>query len=141
MANRAESVIYIIQSASYGFNNPGDKILSEIAAQTGGAAFFPLRGGVGADMGTGYLSHGQIGETSQNKGLGAETGIFSAQKLEHLADSLESIGRELNDQYTLGYAPTNDLMDGTYRSIRVVVANRKGIQVRSKMGYFATAEQ
>jgi len=90
-------------------------------------------------LGTGYLSHGQIGDTSQNKGLGAETGIFSATRLIHLAESLEAIGRELNEQYNLGYTPTNDAMDGTYRSIRVV-ALRKGVQVRAKPGYFATGE-
>ncbi len=140
MARRAETVTYLIANARYGFTNPGDKVLGDIAQLTGGAAFFPLREGVGSDLETGYLSHGQIGDTSQNKGLGAETGKFSAEKLVRLADALESIGRELNDQYSLGYTPTNDAMDGTYRAIRVEVA-RKGVQVRTKTGYFATLEQ
>jgi len=140
MARRAETVIYLIANARYGFTNPGDVVLQDLAQRTGGAAFFPLRQAVGADLETGYLSHGQIGDTSQNKGLGAETGRFSAEKLVHLAEALESIGRELNDQYSLGYTPTNDTVDGTYRAIRVEVA-RKGVQVRTKAGYFATAEQ
>jgi Ca-activated chloride channel homolog len=140
MARRAETVVYLIASARYGFTNPGDDVLEDIAQRTGGAAFFPLREAPGADLGTGYLSHGQIGDTSQNKGLGAETGRFSAEKLVHLAEALESIGRELNDQYSLGYTPINDAVDGTYRAIRVEVA-RKGVQVRTKAGYFATAEQ
>ena len=140
MARRAETVIYLIANARYGFTNPGDDVLEDIAHRTGGAAFFPLRQGVGSDLETGYLSHGQIGDTSQNKGLGAETGKFSAEKLVRLAEALESIGRELNDQYSLGYTPANDAVDGTYRAIRVEVA-RKGVQVRTKAGYFATAEQ
>ncbi len=140
MARRAETVIYLIANAPYGFTNPGDKVLADIAQLTGGAALFPLREAVGTDMETGYLSHGQIGETSQNKGLGAETGKFSAEKLVHLAEALESIGRELNDQYSLGYTPSNDAVDGTYRTIKVEVA-RKGVQVRTKAGYFASAEQ
>ena len=140
MARRAETVIYVIANPRYGFTNPGDEVLEDIAQHTGGAAFFPLREGVGSDLETGYLSHGQIGDTSQNKGLGAETGRFSAEKLVRLAEALESIGRELNDQYSLGYTPTNDAMDGTYRAIRVEVA-RKGVRVRTKVGYFATAEQ
>jgi len=122
------------------YANPGDDVLEDIDHRTGGAAFFPLRQGVGSDLETGYLSHGQIGDTSQNKGLGAETGKFSAEKLVRLAEALESIGRELNDQYSLGYTPANDAVDGTYRAIRVEVA-RKGVQVRTKAGYFATAEQ
>jgi len=139
MAHKAETIIYAIGNAPYGYSNPSDKILEKIAEETGGAAFFPLKYSPGADLGTGYLSHGQIGETSQNKGLGAETGIFSAERLVRLADSLDSIGRELNEQYNLGYTPTNNTLDGTYRTIRVV-ATRRGIVLRWKPGYFATAE-
>ncbi len=139
MAHKVGAVIYAIGNAAYGYSNPADKVLELIAEQTGGAAFFPLRASPGADLGTGYLSHGQIGETSQNKGLGAETGTYSAQRLIKLADSLEAIGRELNEQYTIGYTPRNNLLDGTFRAIRIV-ASRKGAQVRTKPGYFATPE-
>jgi VWFA-related protein len=139
MAHKAEAIIYAIGNAAYGYTNPSDKILEALADATGGAAFFPLRYSPGADLGTGYLSHGQIGDTSQNKGLGAETGIYSAERLIRLADSLEAISRELNEQYNLGYTPTNTALDGTYRTIRVVTL-RKGVQWRWKPGYFATAE-
>jgi len=139
MARKAETLIYTIGNAAYGYTNPGDEGLERLAKDTGGASYFPLRKSPGTDMATGYLSHGQIGETSQNKGLGAETGAFSAQRLVQLADSLEAIGRELNDQYTIGYTPTKSALDGTYRSIKVVV-HRKGVEVRWKPGYFATAE-
>ncbi len=139
MTHRAETAIYAIGNNAYGYDNPGDKILKLIAVETGGAAFFPEEKSPGTDLATGYLSHGQIGETSQNKGLGASTGIYSAQRLIHLADSLEAIGRELYEQYSLGYTPTNSKLDGTYRIIRVV-ALRKGVQIRAKPGYFATAE-
>jgi VWFA-related protein len=139
MARKAETLIYAIGNAAYGYANPGDKILERLAGETGGSGFFPLEETPGTDLATGYLSHGQIGDTSQNKGLGVQTGIFSAYRLMQLADSLEKIGRELNDQYTIGYTPTNDKLDDTYRSIRVV-ALRKGVQVRSKPGYFASAE-
>jgi hypothetical protein len=140
MAPGAETVIYTIGNSAYGFHNPGDKILRQLAEATGGAGFFPLQEEYpGTDLETGYLSHGQIGETSQNKGLGASTGVFSAEKLIHLADSLDSIGRELNDQYNIGYTPSNAKLDGTYRAIRVV-ALRKGLEIRAKPGYFATPE-
>ncbi len=139
MAHLAETMIYTIDLAAYGFSNAGDKTLAALAEQTGGAPFTPLGETPGTDLGTGYLSHGQIGETSQNKGLGADTGAYSAQRLIRLADSLEAISRELNEQYTLGYTPTHDALDGTYRSIKVV-ALRKHVQVRAKPGYFATAE-
>ena len=139
MARKAETLIYAIGNAAYGYANPADKILETISVETGGAAFFPLEETPGTDLGTGYLSHGQIGDTSQNKGLGAATGVYSATRLVQLADSLESIGHELNEQYSLGYTPANNKADGTYRTIRVV-ARRKDVKVRAKPGYFAATE-
>jgi VWFA-related protein len=139
MAHKAETMIYTIGNANYGFTNAGDDILAGFAEGTGGGAFFPLREAPGTDLATGYLSHGQIGETSQNKGLGAETGTFSAQRLVHIADAMEAIYHELGAQYDLGYTPTNDALDGTYRSIRVLLT-RKGVTCRWKPGYFAIGE-
>ena len=140
MAHRAETSIYAISNAAYGFTNPGDKYLSALAGQTGGTAYFPLREGIGADMATGYLSHGTMNDDgSQNKGLGAASGIYSAERLIRLADALDSLGRTLNDQYSIGYTPSNAVMDGTYRAIKVV-AQRRGVTVRAKAGYFASAQ-
>ncbi len=141
MARRAGTAIYTIGNVAYGFDNPGDKILKDISEATGGASFFPLRQRAdqagGTDYATGYLSHGQIGDTSQNTGLNASTGIYSAQRLIRLADSLEAISEQLADQYSIGYRSTNPRMDGTYRTIKVVCL-RKDVEVRYKPGYFAT---
>lgn len=139
MARRSETAVYTIGNAAWGFHNPGDKVLEELAEQTGGAPFFPRQETPGTDLATGYLSHGQIGDTSQNKGLDAGTGIYSAQRLIALADSLDAIQRQLTDQYNVGYTSTNPKMDGTYRAIKVETL-RKGVEVRAKPGYFATPE-
>jgi hypothetical protein len=132
-------MVYTVGTAAYGFSNPGDKLLEDISDESGGYASFPLREASGTDLETGYLSHGQVGETSQNKGLGAETGRFSAERLINLADVLQTIGRNLDEQYTIGYKPLRSSLDGTYRSIKVVI-NRRGVTLRWKPGYFATAE-
>jgi VWFA-related protein len=42
--------------------------------------------------------------------------------------------------YTLGYYPTHGQWDGRYHPITVRV-NRRGVQVRCRKGYFATAEE
>jgi VWFA-related protein len=139
MARKAETVIYGIGNTAYGFSNPAERILQEISAKTGGAAYFPREETPGTDLATGYLSQGQIGDTSQNKGLGAGTGIYAATRLMQLADLLDAIGRELREQYSLGYTSTNNKADGTYRSVRVV-ARRKALTVRAKPGYFAPTE-
>ena len=139
IARMAETMIYTIGTAAYGFTNPGDKLLEDLSEATGAYPSFPLRENTGTDLETGYLSHGQIGETSQNKGLGAETGKFSAERMMHLANALQAIGRDLDEQYTIGYRPQRDALDGTYRSIRVECAHR-GVTLRWKPGYFARGE-
>jgi len=140
MAHRAETAIYTIGNTPYGYANPGAKYLEQLADDTGGAAFFPERKSPGTDYLTGYLSHGQFDNLEQNKGLGAETGIYTAQKMIALADSLDAIRRQLANQYLIGYTPTDSTLDGTYRKIRVV-AQRKNVVIRYKPGYFATGDQ
>jgi VWFA-related protein len=140
MARMCETMIFTVGTAAYGFSNPGDKLLQNISTETGAYASFPLRDDpLGSDMETGYLSHGQIGETSQNKGLGAATGRFSAERLVVLSDALQAIGRNLDEQYSIGYRPARDALDGTYRNIKLVTSQR-GVFLRWKPGYFATAE-
>jgi VWFA-related protein len=140
MAHRAETAIYTIGNTPYGYSNPGAKYLDRVADNTGGASFFPERKTAGTDYLTGYLSHGQFDSLEQNKGLGAETGIYTAQRMIALADSLEAIRRQLTNQYLIGYTPTDRALDGTYRKIRVV-ARRKGVIIRYKPGYFATNDR
>lgn len=140
MAHRAETSIYTIGNTPYGFDNPGAKYLEKVAENTGGTAFFPERKTPGTDFLTGYLSHGQFDSLEQNKGLGAETGIYTAQKMLALADSLDAIRRQLTNQYLIGYTSTDNALDGTYRKIRVI-ADRKGVIIRYKPGYFASSGQ
>ncbi|HEV2425736.1 MAG TPA: VWA domain-containing protein [Terriglobia bacterium] len=141
MAHRAETVIYTIVNSPYGFTQDSNAVLKRLAQLTGGAYFFPQSDPEGADIGSGYLSHGSVGCTSQQEGLGAKTGIYTAQRLAHLSDSVEAIGKELNDQYFIGYTPTNSVLDGTYRTIKVELAQQhRDVRIRYKPGYFATAE-
>ena len=139
MARMAETMIFTVGTAAYGFDNPGDKLLEEMSTETGGYPSFPLRNAPGTDMESGYLAHNQIGETSQNKGGGAETGKFSSERLVNLVEALQAIGRDLSEQYTIGYKPLRDALDGTYRSIKVETT-RHGVILRWKPGYFASAQ-
>jgi VWFA-related protein len=139
MARMTETMIYTVGTAAYGFSNPGDKFLEDMSTETGGYATFPLRDAPGTDLESGGLSDNQIDGTSQNKGSGAETGRFSAERLENLVNALQAIGRDLGEQYTIGYRPMRDALDGTYRSIRVETT-RRGVNLRWKPGYFAKAE-
>ncbi len=140
MARMAETMIYTVDTAAYGFSNPGDKNLEALASDTGGYPLYPLRDTPGTDMQSGYLSHGQIDDTSQNKAEGAETGELSSERMANLAGALQLIGHDLSEQYLISYKPTRNALDGTYRSIKVETT-RRGVILRWKPGYFATAVQ
>ena len=139
MARLAEVVVYAIGTTSYGFSNPGNKILKRLAAETGGEVYFPLMKTYGADM-RGLISHGvQFEGTSQNMAISKGQGIYSTERFMQMIDSIASIRRELEEQYSLAYTPANPYLDGTYRTIQVKV-RRKGVNLRFKKGYFAVTE-
>jgi len=49
------------------------------------------------------------------------------------------IAHEIRNQYILAYSPTNQALDGKFRSIRVTVKAPGNPTVRTRNGYFATA--
>ena len=48
------------------------------------------------------------------------------------------IARQIRNQYTIAYAPLNQALDGTYRTIRVAVSATERLTVRARTGYRAT---
>lgn len=54
----------------------------------------------------------------------------------------ESIARDIRAQYVIGYKPSNNKQDGTYRTLRVVARSPKlgKLEVRTRAGYYATAK-
>ena len=63
--------------------------------------------------------------------------VFFPYKVDDLAESFQDIGAELRSQYFIAYAPSVP-PDGKYRKIQVDIADRKGLTVRTRKGYFAT---
>ena len=50
------------------------------------------------------------------------------------------IARDIRNQYTVAYYPTNTARDGTYRTVQISVLPQKGsgkLQVRTRTGYYA----
>lgn len=64
--------------------------------------------------------------------LATETGgrAFFPQSLSELPQVANEIVRDLRTQYVISYDPTNKAHDGTYRSIKVVVAQPSGSEKR-----------
>ena len=50
------------------------------------------------------------------------------------------IARDIRNQYTVAYYPTNAARDGTYRTVQISLAQQRGsgkLQVRTRLGYYA----
>ncbi len=48
------------------------------------------------------------------------------------------IARQIRRRYTIAYAPANQALDGTYRTIRITVSGSEHMTVRTRAGYLAT---
>jgi len=64
--------------------------------------------------------------------------VFYPYKVDDLAQSFVDIGDELRSQYFIAYSPNNPQATGQYRKIDVQI-DRKGLVVRTRKGYYATA--
>ncbi len=65
---------------------------------------------------------------------------FPVDKLNELPAIASRIGRELRDQYVLGYYSTNAVHDGKYRQVKLTVANPSGarpLRAYYRQGYYA----
>jgi Ca-activated chloride channel homolog len=75
------------------------------------------------------------------KRLAKDTGgeVFLPESLKEVGPICERIARDIRNQYTLAYIPTNRKRDGTYRVIQVKASapGRGRLSVRTRTGYFA----
>lgn len=95
-----------------------------------------------------YVDHGFYGPFGGfgNSGDGAlhrmsdPTGghVYRVDHSHPLEDVFRELQEEMRTQYAIGYTPTNDRKDGTYRKLDVKVAN-KDFKVAARKGYYAIA--
>jgi Ca-activated chloride channel family protein len=65
---------------------------------------------------------------------------FFPQKISEVEDVCRKIARDLRNQYTIGYRPSNQNLDGTWRKVVVRINPPKTmphLKVRTKQGYYA----
>ena len=51
------------------------------------------------------------------------------------------VARDIRNQYTIEYSPSNTAMDGTFRQIKISVKAPGNPSVRTRSGYYATPDQ
>ena len=62
---------------------------------------------------------------------------FFPFRIQDVSNAFSEIQDELRSQYVLAYKPADFTADGHFRSIDIIAADRKGLQVRARKGYFA----
>jgi len=87
-----------------------------------------------------YGGFGYSGDSEMRK-LAEATGgrvIEVGNKQDKLRDAFNQIQNELRSQYNIGYTPTNNKLDGSYRKIQI---KEKGdYKVQARQGYYAVAK-
>jgi VWFA-related protein len=88
-----------------------------------------------------YGGFGYSGEGDMRK-LTEQTGgrvINVGNKFDKLREAFNQIAAELRSQYNVGYTPTNEKKDGTYR--KVEIKTKQGYKIHARAGYYAGKEQ
>lgn len=65
-------------------------------------------------------------------------GVYSPQSIDGVESVVLEIAHVIRNQYTIAYAPLNQAFDGGYRAVRLKVASRGRLSVRTRTGYWAT---
>lgn len=78
--------------------------------------------------------------------LTAQTGgvAFFPKDLQEVDEISQEVARDIRNQYTLTYKPTNPRVNGGYRQIKVVAhepGSKDNLVVRTRNGYFANEQQ
>lgn len=63
--------------------------------------------------------------------------FYRANKVEDLDGIYQQVIRDLGTVYSLGYQPTNNERDGSWREVTVKLFNKPELRVKTKRGYYA----
>ena len=68
-------------------------------------------------------------------------GVLPQGRLPKWSGSPTQVARDIRNQYTIQYTPTNQAMDGSFRAIKVTVKAPGSPTARTRSGYYATENQ
>jgi Ca-activated chloride channel family protein len=98
--------------------------------------------GADANDGSGELDKDKLRKAHKElDDLTAGTGGLAAypSSIEAINAVVLELAHQIRSQYTIGYTPLNQALDGSYRTIRMTVAGPERLVVRTRTGYRATA--
>jgi VWFA-related protein len=86
---------------------------------------------------------GAYGGDKEMRKLTEETGgrtIEASNKPDKLRAAFDQIAAELRSQYSIGYTPTNSVLDGSFRKVEIKTKD-KNERVQARRGYYALKQQ
>lgn len=107
------------------------------AAQKSDAVIYSIQYYDASAYGVGMF-FGHMGDSDLRK-MSEETGgrVFKVDRKHPLEDVFKQIQDEMRSQYAIGYTPTNDVKDGSFRRLDIKVGD-KNLKVQARKGYYAT---
>jgi VWFA-related protein len=90
----------------------------------------------------GFYGGGYWGEDDMKK-ICEETGgrmIPVGNKMDKLKEAFDQIANELRSQYSIGYTPTNNKRDGSYRKVEIKTEG-KDMKIQARKGYYAPSSR
>jgi Ca-activated chloride channel homolog len=76
------------------------------------------------------------------KALSQATGgdSYFPKQVEDVEQIARQVARDVRNQYTIAYSPSNQALDGTFRQIKVVAKGPNRPTARTRTGYYATSD-
>jgi VWFA-related protein len=82
----------------------------------------------------GYSGEGEMRKLTEQTGGRV---INVGNKFDKLKEAFDQIAAELRSQYNIGYTPTNNTLDGTYRKLQIK-AKQQNYKIQARAGYYAS---
>ena len=98
------------------------------------AAIYAVRLVRDASSAEGHDNAGELDRLAELTG-GIANQIAATSNIELVA--LE-IAHRIRNEYTIAYTPVNQVLDGSYRAVRVKVTRPSGLTARTRSGYWAS---
>jgi VWFA-related protein len=129
-------IVVITDGVDEGSKLPIDEAIE--AAQKSDAVIYSILYEDRGFYGFGRMGFGGGGEAALHKMSDATGGhVFRVDNRHPLDEVFRELQEEMRTQYAIGYTPTNEVRDGSYRKLEVRMAS-KDLKAQARKGYYAT---
>jgi VWFA-related protein len=153
-ARGRKSVILVSEGFIYDVNLDEYKRVNEASRRANAAIYFvnarglegvPLEmtaqfGPALPDQDVGAAFTDQLDAVAGSETIASDSGGFTVRNSNDLGAGVQRIANETRAYYLLGYISSNTARDGKFRKIQVKLAEKRGMQVRARKGYFAPSQ-